>query len=505
MSRTSNSIKMVLASTLCQIVIFVCGLILPPFLISQYGSEVNGLLNLVKQLMSYFSIVSIGLGISAQVALYKPIADKDWKAINVVLATVKYFYNISGIIFAILVFFSSAIIPFVINSTIPTYDVILIILITGIGSISEYVIISKYKLFLSANQRQYINSYITAEGILLNTIVCVLLIEYKCSIIIIQLASSIVYILRLMYTISYVKKNYPLISFTAEKPVLDKMKNKWSAFSYQISRMIINLSPMIIVSVVGSLKDASVFSVYYMVFSSLTMIAGIFSSGIQAPFGDIIAKNETDTLKNAFASFEFLYTLILSICFSCAMILMNSFVGSYIHNKDSVNYILPAFSFCMCISFFVTNYRIPYTTLVEAKGLFKVNNIYNLVEAVFFVISSIFMANLYGLLGVALAGVVTGLPRTILYIIYCKRYFGKTVNVFRILIKLCVTIIASSVLYYLFKPSVCENVFQWIFSAIPYIVICMILILVLHILIDFNSFVFICKRIFKTKGGYLSK
>ena len=167
MSRTSNSIKMVLASTLCQIVIFVCGLILPPFLISQYGSEVNGLLNLVKQLMSYFSIVSIGLGISAQVALYKPIADKDWKAINVVLATVKYFYNISGIIFAILVFFSSAIIPFVINSTIPTYDVILIILITGIGSISEYVIISKYKLFLSANQRQYINSYITAEGILL--------------------------------------------------------------------------------------------------------------------------------------------------------------------------------------------------------------------------------------------------------------------------------------------------------------------------------------------------
>lgn len=497
MSRTANSIKMVLASTLCQIVIFTCGLILPPLFISQYGSEVNGLLNLVKQLMSYFGIVCLGLGVSAQVALYKPIANNNWKEINSILSAARYFYNVSGIIFAVLVFVSSAILPFIISSTVPVFDIMLIVLITGIGSICEYVIISKYRIFLSANQKQYINSRITAEGILLNTIVSVILIKCDFNIIVIQLGSSVIYVLRLLYTIKYVKKNYPLISFNAERPALEKLENRWSAFFYQISRMIINLSPMIIVSIVGSLNDASIFSVYFMVFSSLTMISGIFSSGIQAPFGSIIANNEIAVLKNAFASFEFLYTLILSICFCCGILLMTSFVGSYIHNNDGINYILPSFSFFMCVYFFIFNYRIPFTTLVEAKGLFKLNNKYNLIESIVFVLFSIFMVKRLGLLGIAISGIVTSLPRTIHYIVYCKQYFGSAINLFKTFSKFCITIVVSFILYFSFEPVSNENVMKWLFCAIPYVLICVVTITFFHIIADFNSFLTVYKRILK--------
>lgn len=486
---------MVVASTLCQVVVLACGLVLPPMLISQYGSEVNGLLNLVKQLMAYFGIVCLGLGVSAQVALYKPIAEKDWKAINAILAAAKYFYNVSGAIFAALIFASSAIVPFVVDTTILTLDVVLVILITGIGSISEYVIISKYKVFLSANQQQYINSRITAEGILLNTIVSVLLIKCNCSIIVIQIGSSAVYVLRLLYTIRYVKRHFPLLSFSSEKPALDKMQNRWSAFSYQLSRMIITLSPMIIVSIVGNLSDASVFSIYFMVFSSLAMIAGVFSSGLQAPFGDIIAKNETAALKNAFASFEFLYTLVLSISFVCGMLLMTSFVGSYIHNTDGVDYILPSFSFCMCISFFITNFRIPFTTLVEANGLFKVNNKYNLYEAFAFIFLSVSLMKLWGLLGIAVAGIVTSLPRTVHYVIYCKRQFGDAINLYRVGAKFILTIIFSSVLHIFISPSVGVNVFIWMLHSIPFILIVLICTMLLHIGLDRGTFKILYKRL----------
>lgn len=494
MSRTSNSIKMVIASALCQVVVLVCGLILPPMLISQYGSEVNGLLNLVKQLMSYFGIVCLGLGVSAQVALYKPIADNDWKTINAILAAAKHFYNKSGCIFAGLIFLSSAIVPFVIDSTIPTVEIVLVILITGIGSISEYVVISKYKVFLSANQKQYINSRITAEGILLNTIVSILLIKCNCSIILIQLGSSLVYVLRLLYTVRYVKKKYPLISFSAEEPALDKMQNRWSAFSYQLSKMIISLSPMIIISIAASLNDASVFSVYFMVFSSLSMISGIFSSGLQAPFGDIIAKNEITSLEKAFASFEFLYSLILSICLGCGMLLMTSFIGSYIHNTDGVNYVLPMFSFLMCISFYIQNFRIPFTTLVEAKGLFKVNNKYNLWEAFAFIILSIPMVKLWGLSGIAIAGIISGLPRTLHYVIYCKRQFGRVLNLRTIGLKFFCTILLSSALCHFCNPPIEENVFKWILYSIPYVLLACFCTTFLHIALDFQSFKTVYKR-----------
>lgn len=497
MSRTSNSIKMVIASTLCQVVVLVCGLILPPLLISQYGSEVNGLLNLVKLLMSYFGIVCLGLGVSAQVALYKPLADKDWKAINAVLAAAKHFYNVSGAIFAAFIFASSAIVPFIIDTNIPVLDIVLVILITGIGSISEYVIISKYKVFLSANQKQYINSRITAEGILLNTIVSVLLIKCNCSIIIIQLGSSIIYVLRLLYTIRYVKNNYPLISFSSEKPVLDKMQNRWSAFSYQLSSLIIDLSPMIIVSVVGSLSDASVFSVYFMIFSSLAMIAGVFSSGLQAPFGDIIARNETTALKNAFTSFEFLYTLILSICFCCGMLLITSFVGSYIHNTDGVEYVLPSFAVLMSLTFYFRTFRRPFTTIVEAKGLFKQNNRYNLFEALLFVLLSILFVRLWGIIGIALAGITSGLPRTIHYLYYCYLNFDGIVSVFKISLKLVLTVCLSLLLYVFLQPEPHDNVLIWMLHSIPLLFITCISVTILHIAIDYSSFKSVYQRILR--------
>ena len=498
MPRTSNSIKMVVASTLCQVVVLVCGLILPPLLISQYGSEVNGLLNLVKQMMSYFGIVCLGLGVSAQVALYKPIADNDWKGINAILAAAKHFYDVSGAMFAGFTFLSTAIVPYVIDSTIPTLDIVLVILITSIGSISEYVVISKYKVFLSANQKQYINSRITAEGILLNTVVSIFLIKCNCSIIIIQLGSSIVYLLRLLYTIRYVKRNYPLVSFSAEKPALDKMQNRWSAFSYQVSRMIISLSPMIIVSIVASLSDASVFSVYFMLFSSLGMIAGIFSSGLQAPFGDIIAKNETATLISAFASFEFLYILVLSICLCCGMLLMTSFVGSYIHNTDGINYILPWFSYLMCISFYIQNLRIPFTTLVEAKGLFKINNKYNILEAVAFIALSIPMVKCWGLDGIAISGIVSGLPRTAHYLFYCKQQFRDVINIPRTSLKFVLTIALSSALCYYIHPAAEENIFKWLLYIIPYVILGTVSVLILHILLDMKSFSSIYRRLITT-------
>ncbi len=494
MSRTGNSIKFVIASAACQIVILVCGLILPPMLISAYGSEINGLLNLVKQLMSYFSIVCLGLGASAQVALYKPIADRDWKGINAVLAAARHFYKVSGIFFSVLILCSSAIVPLVVETSIPVVDIVLVILITGIGSISEYVIISKYKVFLSANQQQYVNSRITAEGIILNTIVSVLLIRANCSIVVIQIGASAVYMLRLLYTIGYVKRHFPQISFRTEAPAFDKLQNRWSAFSYQLSRMMITLSPMIIISVVENLNDVSVFSVYFMVFSSLAMIAGVFSSGMSAPFGDILARNETGALKDAFSSFEFLYTLILSMCFVCGTLLMTSFVGSYIHNSDGVDYILPAFSFSMCMSFFISNLRIPFTTLVEAKGLFQVNNIYNMVEAAAFILLSIVLVYKWGLLGIGIAGIVTALPRTLHYVLYCRSQFGRAINAFRFFLKILSTVAVTVVLHALIVPATGNDVFDWIIKSIPVVALSCSIMLILHIVVDSRSFILVLRR-----------
>ena len=93
MSRTENAIKIVAASIIQQIIIVICGLILPPLIILTFGSEVNGLVSTIKQMLTYFNVVSLGIGASCQVALYKPLANKDYEIVNGVLGATRIFFN----------------------------------------------------------------------------------------------------------------------------------------------------------------------------------------------------------------------------------------------------------------------------------------------------------------------------------------------------------------------------------------------------------------------------
>lgn len=489
MTRTSNSIKMVLASALNQIVAIICGFILPPLLIEHFGSEVNGLLNAVKQMMAYFGIVCLGLGSAAQVALYKPIADNDWKRINAVLAATRHFFNQSGFVFAILVFVSSFAFPFLFVSDIPFLDVFLIILITGLGSICEYIVVAKYKVFLSARQQNYINSRITTEGIALNTLISVILVYAGFSVIYIQIGATLVYIVRLLLTIRYVKKHYPQLSFYAEKSDKKSLKNRWAAFSYQVANIVISLSPAIIIGALCSLSDVSVYSIYFMLFSALMMIAGIFSAGLSAPFGDLIVKNETNSMNNAFKCYEFVYTTIMYFCFTCAAVLLPSFVRAYIHNNDGVNYVLPTFSLLMCFNYISQCARTPFKTIIEAKGLFKENYKWNLIEAFAFVLVSVFLVYLWGLNGIAIAGIMTSLPRSLKYLKDCCSLLSSDNSMRRMICKQILNILFSMGIYYLMSDSIIsDNLIEWLLFAIPYVIGLGILTILFNIIIDPTSF-----------------
>lgn len=489
MSRTSNSLKMVVASTANQIAVVICGFLLPPLFISHFGSEMNGLLNAVKQMMAYFGIVCLGLGSAAQVALYKPIVDNDWKRINAILAATKHFFNQSGMIFLALVLVSSLIFPLLFKSGIPLVDVFLIVLITGIGSISEYIIVAKYKVFLSAGQKNYINSRITTEGILLNTACSILLIYAGCSVIIIQICSTAVYIVRLLLTIRYVRCNYPMLSFTSEERDDKALSSRWSAFSYQVANIVISLSPAIVIGALCSLSDVSVYSIYFMLFSALMMIAGVFSAGLSAPFGDILVKKETETLNKAFRCYEFVYTCIIYICFTCSVVLLPSFIRAYIHNTDGVNYVLPMFSMLMCLNYVSQCSRTPFKTIIEAKGLFKENYKLNLVEAFSFVVISVVFVLFWGLNGIALAGILTSLPRTVKYVVDACCLLSTPNTVLRFLKKQFLNIIFAMALWFFVKNDaspVCIS--EWILYALPYLLCLSFITVLFNICIDLHSF-----------------
>ena len=94
-------------SLLLQIVTVLCGLIIPRLFLSEYGSEVNGLVQSVTQFLGIITLLELGIGQVIQSALYKPLANKDKYAIDCVLASGnKFFRRIAYILLAYIVLLS---------------------------------------------------------------------------------------------------------------------------------------------------------------------------------------------------------------------------------------------------------------------------------------------------------------------------------------------------------------------------------------------------------------
>ena len=78
----------------------------------------------------------------------------------------------------------------------------------------------------------------------------------------------------------------------------------------------------------------------------------------------MIAKDEKENLCKKFNIYEVLYFTIITILFSCTMILIVPFVSVYTKNITDANYIRYLFGYLIVISEFVWAIRLPYSSLI---------------------------------------------------------------------------------------------------------------------------------------------
>lgn len=482
MSRTKNAFNIIKSSAMLQFVIAICGLILPRMIISEYGSTINGLINTIKQILNYFSIVSLGLGAASQVALYKPLAKENYDEINGILSATRLFFNKTGYVFGALIGITAFIFPLLKNDGVSYWTIASLILICGLGSFLEYIVISKYKVLLVADQKNNIVSNIQMQGYIINTVVSVLLILCDASIILVQLTSTTVYIIRLFMTISYVRKHYPKINFKV-KPNTEAISNRWDAFWFQLPDMIISYTPIIIVAVILGYNEASIYSVYNMIFFSLSMIVSIFSAGFAPGFGNVLALNEKEVLYRAYDTFEFVFFIISFFCYGCALVLCIPFISVYIKNSDGINYILPSLAILFTISGLFKSLRTPSNTLVQASGKFKENKKWNFIEAIVNVILSLILVNKFRILGILLASTITGVIRSIIYILYCYKNILK-INPIKQFIVLTLNLLLIVFIYIFFPKITCLDFVEWFIKAILVAILNFVLVVLLNSILN---------------------
>lgn len=412
-----------ISSFVLQITTIVCGFILPRLIISNFGSETNGLVNSIAQLLQIISFVELGMGAVVQSALYKPLAQGNEDEISKIIASATRFfrriaYILSGYVFLLVVLF-----PFITKEDLDPVSTAFLIIAMSISSFAQYYFGIVDSLLLNADQKGYFQYNAQSITLILNTIVSVLLIKSGASIQIVKLSTAIIFILRPIAMRIYINKNYN-VDRNIEYDV-EPIKQKWNGIAQHIASVVLVRTDVVVLTIFQSLSDVSIYSVYQLIATGVQQLFMSMTSGAQAAMGELWAKQEKEKLFSFFSWFQWLVHNGTVFVFGCAGMLIIPFVSIYTKGVTDADYFQPMLAIILIASNAVYSLRLPNSIMILAGGHYKQTQNYYFVAAILNIVVAIVTVKIWGLNGVAFGSLVAMLFHTIWMTIYNSKNLVK--------------------------------------------------------------------------------
>jgi O-antigen/teichoic acid export membrane protein len=420
--RTKKLLINFIASTILEFIILAYSIIIPRLILQSFGSDYNGIVSSVTQFISSIALLKAGIGSVTRAALYKPLAENNYEKINSIInATNLYLKKITIIFIVILIVFSLTYSLYVKEFSF-LFSTLLILIISS-NVIFQYFFGMTYQILLQADQKTYIISLSQSLSILLNLIFSILLINAGANILIVKLASSISLILSPLLIHQYVKNAYKLDKKI--KPDVYTINHKWDSLPNHLAEFVRNNTDIIILTIFASLKDVSVYVVYYLVINGVTSIIKMFTNNFSSVFGNMLAKNEIKQLEKKFSLYEIIVFSVASLFLVTTYELILPFISIYTAGINDTNYIIPNFALIAILAAYFNVLRIPYQSLVYTIGHFNQTRNGAIIEAILNVLLSVILVINYGIIGVTIGTLFATVFRTIQYSNYYANNIGN--------------------------------------------------------------------------------
>ncbi len=402
-----------------QLVTFICGLILPRYILTYFGSNYNGITSSINQFLGFIAILQIGIAGSTRFSLYKVLAANDINGISgIVNSTEKYMRKV-GIVLLIYIGAMALFYPYIANTSLPANEIRILVLILGASSFAQYFFGITYQILLNADQKQYFYNAIITIATLLNLIVAVVLMKFGQNIFVVKFGSALIFVLVPIVLSIIVKRKYQIDKKVP--PDNSALKGRWDVMWHSVANIVHNNTSLVVLTLFADVKLVSVYTVYYLVVNGLYKILSIFTNSLEAAFGNMFAKKEIDAANKHLESYEFFMCSFVSVVFSCALVLIVPFVKIYTKGVTDINYIEPLFAAIAVIAQMVMCIRQPYLTVVQAAGHYKQTRNGAFLEAGLNIAITLILTPKMGLVGVAIGTLSANLVRTLQYIFYLRK------------------------------------------------------------------------------------
>jgi O-antigen/teichoic acid export membrane protein len=403
-----------------QLITIILGFFIPRLIMVNYGSEANGLIASVVQIISYLALLEAGVGAASIQALYKPVASNDKNHINSILAATSSYYKKTGIYYFFAVLLIAIVYPLVITSEIDKLSIMVIILLTGMGGAVNYYFQGKFKVLLAAEGKSYIETSIVTVANILNNVVRIVLLLQGVDIIAVQASFFILTLLQIIAFYLYINKHYKWINLNL-KPDYAAIGQKNSVLVHEISYLVFRNTDVLILTIFTNLKIVSIYVMYNMIFTIVDNIVQTINGSVKSALGQIYHESKEAFLKFHDAYEVYFMGLIFSIL-TVAYILILPFMKLYTAGVTDVNYM----DFWLPILFvaikLLTNARTSSNNVITIAGHFKKTQNRSILESAINLIASFIFVIFMGIYGVLLGTIAALLYRSIDIVVYASKH-----------------------------------------------------------------------------------
>ena len=442
------------------------------FIVNKYfniyiGIEKLGLMKLFTQLLAYLNLAEIGLASASTYALYKPLAEKNYKQISIVINTITSLYNKIFLFILMIGLFLNPIIPFFIKDKIIDRSIYLYWSLYVISTALSYSFV-KYSILFAADQKFLFVRLIQGGSRifcqLLQILVIIKLQSFLIFILLLILDNVIQYVFYKLYYI----KNYSYIFKTKikDKSITNNLKN---LFWHKVAGLVVFNTDLILISKFISLEIVGIYASYQMIIQMIMTIISIVLNVLRPKIGKYIAENSKENIFNYWKNLNIL-SLFVSMLFSvCTYKLINNFIFLWL-GKD---FILPKLTVILILTnLFVQCFRGITDIFKDGSGFFDDIHL-PISEAVINFVISIILVQYIGLNGVIIGTIFSNILIICIArpILVFKRCFNKNIkNYIKIygnyLLLIVVSLLSYNFIMKFVSLKVVNSWFDWILQGI---------------------------------------
>ncbi len=409
--RTNNSIKNSITAFVTNMFSCLIAFIAQAFFVRILGAEYLGLNGLFTNILTMLSFFELGIGSAIVYNLYKPIADNDEQKIKSLMFFYKKAYNFIALAVFVVGLAITPFIKFIVGEITIDINIYLVYILFLLSTVSSYIVVYK-RSFIIANQQNYIINLIHMSYLILLNVFQIIIIYFTKNFYLYLVIKILCQLLENIFINIIANKKYPYLKAISSKNRLDNKTEKdiysrvKALILHKVAGVLVNGTDNIIISYFLGIVTVGLYSNYLIITNAVNTIFNQVITSATASVGNLLIEDDYKKRFDIFKKMRFVNFWISTFTSVSILVIIQPFISIWLGSE----YLIAFGVVCVIVfNFFQKMQRNTYATFKDSAGIWKEDKFVPLVEASLNIIFSILCLKIFGLAGVFLGTIISGL------------------------------------------------------------------------------------------------